>query len=178
MKNIIKRNLPLDIQYNIIDKQYIPLIDGIGTCCSNCGKLIANIATVKNSNNDTFYVGFDCLETLLINNQLLSNNDIIEYQKTKKSIPKILRFIKTINQTILNNQTINITGLLFEKPTYSTDYITFYWLADNSLTSRNNDYVKLKDVDFDFFMSTLSIVTKLNIYIDNIKIVSKNMKKF
>ena len=72
MKAIIERNLPLDVKYILTDKKYIPLADGYGCTCDNCGKLIANIATVKNTNGNSFNIGFDCLETILINNSLLS----------------------------------------------------------------------------------------------------------
>ena len=48
MKNMIQRKLPLDVLYNLIDKRYISLIDGCGCTCDNCGKLIANIATISN----------------------------------------------------------------------------------------------------------------------------------
>lgn len=151
MKTIIKRNLDLSVNYTLIDKKYIPIEQSIGAyCCDNCGKLIANIATVK-SKNGTYNIGFDCLETLLINNQLLSGLDIQEYERVKKMIPKVLRFAKTIKE--MQNK-YNITGLLFEDKSFG-DYFTFYWLVDNQETSRNNDYVKLKDMDFDFLIQTL-----------------------
>lgn len=151
MKAIIKRNLDLSVNYALIDKKYIPIEQSIGAyCCDNCGKLIANIATVK-SIDGTYNIGFDCLETLLINNQLLSGSDIQEYERVKKMIPKVLRFAKTIKEM---QSKYNITGLLFEDKSFG-DYFTFYWLVDDQETSRNNDYVKLKGMDFDFLIETL-----------------------
>jgi len=100
MKSIIKRNLPLDTHYTLIDKTYISLIDGLGCTCDNCGKLIANIATVKNDDNKTFSIGFDCLETFLINNNLLDNLSVDEYKEFKKQLPTILKHAKKISSDI------------------------------------------------------------------------------
>ena len=160
LKNIIQRNLKLDTNYTFIDKCYIPL-EYSGFCCANCGKPIANIATVKNENGETFNIGFDCLETLLLNNSLLQNSN--DFQKAKVMIPKIIRFAKTIKQTISNNS--YVTGLLFERPDYG-DYFTFYWLIGMQISSNNNDYVKLKEMEFDFLIATLkNIFPKLRILI-------------
>lgn len=168
MKYVKQRGLPLNTQYVVTDKKYIPLENGIGLCCDNCGKLIANIATVKNPDGKSFNIGFDCLETILINNHLLSATDVEEYEKVKKMIPKVLRFAKSIKETIKNNPNINITGMLFSKrPTYKTDYYPFHWLKNNELKGRDNDVVKLKEVDMDFLITTLkNIFPKLNIFIE------------
>lgn len=161
MKQIIQRALPLNTKYVLIDKKYIPLLESFGTCCDNCGKLISNIATVKNGNGNVFNIGFDCLETILINNSLLSSNDIQEYERVKKMIPKILRFAKHVKEVM---QSHSITGLKFEKRTYESDYFTFYWLHNNSLVSRDNDNVKLKEMNFSFLVETLkNIFPKLTI---------------
>lgn len=155
MKRIIERALSLTQHYKIVDKKYIPLTEGCGTFCDNCGQLIANIATVKNETGQTFTIGFDCLETLLINNALLSAVDVAEYERIKAMIPKVLRFAKKIKETIANNPHVNITGLKFDKPISLTHCFPFYWLKNNETTSRNNDYVKLKDVDLTFLIETL-----------------------
>jgi hypothetical protein len=162
MKAIIERNLPLNLTYTLIDKKYIPLVEGFGCVCANCNKLIANIATVKNSKGDVFNIGFDCLESILINNMLLSDNDIELYKYYKSMIPKIIRFSKLIKET--TDKYNSITGILFETQTYKSDYYTYYWLQNNQLTSRQNDYVKFKDIDFDFMVETIkNIFPKLTI---------------
>ena len=66
MKNIIQRALPLTDTYKIHSFAYVPLIDGIGTCCENCGKLISNIVTLENQHGKKFVVGNDCADTLTI----------------------------------------------------------------------------------------------------------------
>lgn len=164
-KQIINRALPLDVKYILTDKKYIPIEQSSGAyCCDNCGKLIANIATIKNEAGKSFNIGFDCLEKILINNNLLSSGDIAEYQKVKKALPKILRFSKYIKtQANANNR---ITGLLFESPTYQTDWVTFYWLSNGQTESRNNDNIKLKEVDFHLCIETIkNIFPNLNILI-------------
>lgn len=150
MKNIIERNLPLDRMYVIIDKKYIPL-EHSSAICDNCGRPIANIATVKDSTGKIYNVGFDCMETLLMNNQLLSQADIDDYLRIKPMIPKIIRFAKQVRE---QSKVTNVTGLRFEKP-LGGDYFPYYWLFDNATKSRCNDFVKLKGVDFKFLILTL-----------------------
>lgn len=122
------------------------------------------MATVKNTSGDTYVIGFDCLETLLINNSLLSTGDIAEYEAVKKMIPKIIRFSKTIKEQLNNH---HITGLHFEKQSYQSDYFPFYWLTHNQLTSRNNDYVKLTHMDIDFLLATLRNIFPKLLFIYN-----------
>ena len=165
MKAIIERNLSLNVKYVLIDKKYIPLENGFGTCCDNCGKLIANIATVRNEPGNVYNIGFDCLETILINNSLLSKHDVAEYEKVKKMIPKVLRFAKSLKETIqLNN---GLDGFKFERPTdYFLDsgWITYWLLKGNSKPYNSN--VKIKEMDFDFLIDTLrNIFTKHEIKI-------------
>lgn len=168
MKTIIERQLNLKLKYIIVDKKYIPIEQSAGAyCCDNCGKLIANIATVKDEHGESFDIGFDCLETILINNNLLSNGDIQEYERVKKLIPKVLRFAKQLKETLVNNSRLNITGFKFEKQTYKSDWFPFYYLKDGSLISRDNDIVKLKEMDFDFLLTTLkNIFPNLTIITD------------
>ena len=166
MKNIIQRNLSLQVQYHLIDKNYIPLENGSGICCANCNKIIANIATVKDDNGKTYDIGFDCFETLLINNSLLSTNDIQDYEKAKKMLPKILKFSKVIKEVLDHNKSINITGLLFEKSMCFEKGIYFYWLQNNKTESRDNYYYKMKEVDLDFLMKILkNIFPKFDIIV-------------
>ena len=102
MKTIIKRNLPLDVKYTVLDRKYIPIFESGGCVCDNCGKLIANIALVK-SQNGFYNIGFDCMETFLLNNSLLDGFDIDQHETIKKAIPKIIRFSKQIKETNKGN---------------------------------------------------------------------------
>ncbi len=167
MKAIIQRALPLNEMYGLIDKKYIPLDESFfGTCCDNCFKLIANIATVRSESGKVFNIGFDCLETLLINNSLLSSGDIAEYENAKTQLPKIIRASKKLSETIRNNKHLNITGLKIERPMFEGDkFHPFYWLKDNQTTSKDNDFISIKGVDFKLLIDTLkNIFPKLNIY--------------
>jgi len=165
MKQIIERRLPLDTKYILTDKKYIPLIEGCGCTCDNCGQLIANIATVRNEAGKYYNIGFDCLETFLINNSLLDAAGVQDYEKIKKMIPKILRAAKVIKETLERNKGVNITGLLFEKPLFSdSKYYSFYWLKNGESKSRDNDNLTIKDITFPFLIETLkNIFPKLQI---------------
>lgn len=178
MKTIVKRNLPLDVIYVMTDKKYVPLNDGYGCTCANCGKPIANIATVRDSEGATYDIGFDCLETILINNNLLSAGDVAQYEAVKRMIPKILRFSKHLKETIALNKaecagringvvnTNRVTGLLFERPRYKSDWFAFYWLHNDKTTSRDNSSVKFKDMEFDFLVETVkNIFPKLTVIV-------------
>ncbi len=165
MKAIIQRALPLTEKYGLVDKKYIPLVESCGTCCDNCGQLIANIATVRSESGLLFTIGFDCLETLLINNSLLSSGDIAEYEKVRMQLPKIIRASKKLAETLSNNKHINITGIKVEKPMFLNDkFYPIYWLKNNEANSRDNDYMTIKDADFDLVIDTLkNIFPKLTI---------------
>jgi hypothetical protein len=164
MKTIIQRKLPLTEHYTLIDKKYIPLTESCGIGCDNCGQLIANIATVK-TGDKVYQIGFDCLETILINNQLLSGKDIAEYEAFKKMLPKILRFAKKIKDTMRANAGItNITGIKFDKPL--SEFYPFYWLQNNQVSSRDNDFIKMKDVEL------LTVITTLKNIFPNLTFVA------
>jgi hypothetical protein len=166
MKNIVQRRLPLNVKYTVVDKKYIPINEGFGCTCDNCGKLIANIATVSNPEGSRFNIGFDCLETFLINNNLLSKIDVEEYEKVKKMIPKVLKIAKNIKETIQKNREIGvtITGIAFEPrhKQISDDWYAFDWISTQCRPY--NDVYKIKDMDFDFLLATLrNIFPSINI---------------
>lgn len=164
MKNIIQRQMPLDVNYSIVGKKYIPLIEGYGCTCDNCGKLIANIAEVRNPSGKMYNIGFDCLETFLINNNLLSKGDIEQYEEIKAAIPKILNAAKKLKELIKSNRErgIMVNGMEFNKPVPDFYCYSFNWLADGCRPY--NDYIKVNKVNFDFFMETIrSIFPSLNI---------------
>lgn len=63
-KNVIRRALPLNTTYTVKGFNYVPLIDGGGSCCDNCGKPISNLVTLQDTTGNRFVVGSDCAETL------------------------------------------------------------------------------------------------------------------
>jgi len=62
IKRVIRRNLPVNDKYVLIDSFYTSMENG--TCCDNCNKIIANIAVIKNDADKIYHVGLDCAETL------------------------------------------------------------------------------------------------------------------
>jgi len=163
MKNITQRRLPLNVTYTLINKQYVSILDGYGCSCDNCGKLIANIATI-NSNGKSYNIGFDCLDTILLNNAVLSQIDIQDYQAYKVALNKVMKLIKRIKEVLKTNT--SVSGIRFEKCTYKTDYHTFYWVHGSSNISRDNDNEKIKGVTTEVVYNIISSYFKnLNITI-------------
>jgi len=98
-KKIIQRNLPLTDNYTLLSVTH-------GTeanCCANCGKLITNIATIKNQNNQIMFVGLDCAETLT-GIAKTEKFEMLKYQFNKVS--KFLSFAKDGIVTNYHNFTI------------------------------------------------------------------------
>jgi hypothetical protein len=64
-KKVVRRNLPINDTYRIIESYYTGGMEsGDMECCENCNKLIANVAVVENSSKKSFHVGLDCAGTL------------------------------------------------------------------------------------------------------------------
>ena len=102
MKAIIQRNLDLSKVYELAGVSYQSIEDGGGHSCDNCGKIITNIAQLK-CEGKSYYVGLDCMDTLLEQSQnVLSWDDQFKYnwvykaaiQKAKSLRAKILKGVK------------------------------------------------------------------------------------
>lgn len=79
------KNLPTG-KYSLIGSTYVSLIDGEGTCCANCGRLIAELVTVKNEDqNRHFIIGKDCAKSLLAE---------VDYNKCENAIKSAKRLIE------------------------------------------------------------------------------------
>lgn len=165
-KQIIQRNLDLTDTYNLIDKNYIPIIDGGGTICQDCGRLISHIALVKGvKQNKHFNVGFDCLTKLLANNTLICNFNAEQLKKYKGQINKVIRFTKELYDII--DQNPNIEGFYFEPQSYKSDWFTYYILRYKGDKGYNMS-VKIKDIDYEFLHKTVANIIKTkNIYHGN-----------
>lgn len=59
----MRYNLALNENYTIVDSFYTGGIDNPCTC-DNCGRLITNVAKIKDSKGSIFDVGLDCASTL------------------------------------------------------------------------------------------------------------------
>lgn len=62
-KSIIQRNLPTDVEYELIESYYMSMENGGGEICQNCGRFITNVAIVQ-SKYGSFHIGMDCAATL------------------------------------------------------------------------------------------------------------------
>lgn len=62
MKNLIRRNLPINENYKLIDSFYTGTDNGI--FCENCGKYITNVGVIETDNKKAYHVGIDCAKTL------------------------------------------------------------------------------------------------------------------
>lgn len=97
-KNIIQRNLDLSKRYFFVSSKYIPLIDSNGCKCDNCNKLISNIVTIKDKDNNFYNVGSDCADTLQsLKEDLNYFNNRDSFAEGKAVRAKIQRYIKNQN---------------------------------------------------------------------------------
>lgn len=165
MKTIIERKLSLQQKYILIDTKYISLIDGFGCACDNCGKLIANIATVQGQTTGKNYsIGFDCLETFLINNQLLDGKSIEQYNNVVKCLPKVKKIRETIKEFLSKNPFL--TKVKIEVVSYLPNWITFnYYQQDGK--QRWNDNTKYKTMDFETLMASLKTIKNVEFELIN-----------
>lgn len=83
-KNIIQRALPLNVKYFLVSTTYKSLEDGGGCGCDNCGKLITNVAHIRNEYGKMYAIGLDCLDTILENTNLLDSESYFKYQHSDK----------------------------------------------------------------------------------------------
>ena len=97
-KKVMQRNLSLTENYTFVSAKYISILDGGGCTCDNCGKLISNIVTIKDGNNNFYNVGSDCAETLqsLQNDfNYFQNKDC--FNEGKQIRAKVQKYIKKQN---------------------------------------------------------------------------------
>jgi hypothetical protein len=153
-KRIIQRNLPLTQVYILLATNYVALEDSFGTCCDNCGKLIANMATVKGmQDNKAYTIGLDCLETFLLNNQLLEGKSIEQFQTVKKALPKVVSIRKEVKDFLNRNPFID--SVVIED---TWGYVTLNYFQQGK--QRWNDGYKYKTMDFELLLLSLQSANK------------------
>jgi len=97
----MKQNIPQG-QYTLISSTYISILDGGGTICENCGRVIANIVTVKHEGGKCYCIGQDCAKTLF-NKQTNGEIDkVIKYEKRRYE--KISQLKKYGTEYVLNDK--------------------------------------------------------------------------
>jgi hypothetical protein len=171
MKKIVQRNLPLDVKYVLTGKKYIPIEQSAGAyCCNDCGKLIANIATVKNDNNESYDIGFDCLEKLLINNMLMDGKSIEEFYHFKKHINSYIKKSNEIKEIIKSHNAASLTKIVnieFDISDFmywskfgKSSYLTFYYIYQSGKKYNSNIKVS-NDINIDDFIYTFETINNL-----------------
>lgn len=99
-KKLIERNLKFTDKYVYMSTKRGSLIDGDGTCCDNCGKLISNIChVVRCSDKKHFYIGTDCAETLSKAKALFNNGQQSDFYVDMYSLSIVNRFVTQFNKT-------------------------------------------------------------------------------
>ena len=113
----MKQNIPSGI-YTKISVNYIPLIDGCGIGCDNCGRPIANIVTVKHEYGKTYTIGQDCAKTIFSKQESESiAREIKGVKRTKERAEEMARqkikidalneLLRVTREAGLTNENIN-----------------------------------------------------------------------
>lgn len=153
MKQIIERNIRLNVCYNLIETKYVSLIESYGCACDNCGKLIANIATIKSEMDGNIYnIGFDCLDTILLNNQILRGEDLENYKAGKKCMAKVMKIKTEIMDFLNRNSFISKVELITE--TFLPGWLTLHYYNSAGVL-RWNDGIRIKEMHFPTLLATL-----------------------
>lgn len=73
------QSIPLG-KYEHIKSVYIPLADGFGCTCDNCGRLIANMVTVQHESGKYYTIGQDCAKTIMSKDDNAIIDETMKYQ--------------------------------------------------------------------------------------------------
>lgn len=84
-------SLPLNQKYTLLSSKYTGGLENGAGFCSNCGRVITNIATIKSEKGDVYDVGMDCMKTLtsLFDNPLDVYNATMDFVELKRLQNKI-----------------------------------------------------------------------------------------
>lgn len=141
-KQIIQRALPLNVKYFLVGTTYQSIEDGGGCSCDNCGKLITNVATIRNESGNSYAIGLDCLDTILENTKLLDNESYFKYQYSDK--PAIAK-AKSLRAKILKNlkKDASFKAKLYDPA--DKDYFGFSFSVTKIKNYRYNEVTKELD---------------------------------
>lgn len=102
IKNVIRRNLPINKTYKIIDSYYTGGIESGASVCANCGKVITNVATIESEDGEKYDVGLDCAETLSgIGNTSGFNQIVADFNESKAIRSKVNTALKKNPEAII-----------------------------------------------------------------------------
>lgn len=100
--------LAIDTKYTLVSMYYGSLADN-SAICENCGKLIANMADIKNEAGKTFTVGQDCCEELL----KTTSNDFWEFKQKQKEYNKKRTLVRKYAKAIKEDMADIHDGFLY-----------------------------------------------------------------
>ena len=115
-KKVIRRNLPINKEYKLVDSFYTGGITDNPMSCQNCGRIIANVAVIEDEDGKKYDVGMDCAETL---SQIKSSsefniaqNDFAEANairtKIKNALKKYPDAVLTVENTYYGTVNIHV----------------------------------------------------------------------
>lgn len=153
-KRIIRRNLPINDKYVLIDSFYAGMENG--TCCDNCNKIIANIAVIKNNDNDVFHVGMDCAATLTQLTGLFAAE--MQFAEAKGIRAKVNKAKKDGKQITFENTyfgeikvSANEVGIVWLKREFMQKYLPDYFA--NISNPDKNTFEAIPEIAFNTFTS-------------------------
>lgn len=145
-KRVVRRNLPINDKYTLIDSFYSSMENGC--CCDNCNKVIANIAVIKNADNKIFNVGLDCAETLTnLNGLYTAQMQFAEAKGIRAKINKANKEnrIVTFENNVLGNILVSFSGTcsLWLNKEFVSKYLPDYF--DKIVNPEKNDYTAIPE---------------------------------
>lgn len=161
VKKVIKRNLPINVTYKLIDSYYTGGITDNPDFCENCGRPIANVAIIEDENHKTYHVGMDCAETLAsIKNSLefaAADNDFKEATGIRTKIKNTLKKKPTAVINVTNTPSGKIS---IEIRDTVGAYLGSFYLDKNFVFKYLPDYAqKIKNPDKNSFTANWNAET-------------------
>lgn len=146
---VVRRNLPINDKYTLIDSFYSSMENG--NCCDNCNKIIANIAVIKNADNKIYNVGLDCAETLTRLDGLY--NAQMQFAESKGIRAKINKAIKenrtvTFENNVLGNILVSFSGTcsLWLNKDFVIKYLPDYFAK--VINPDKNNYTAIPEIEY------------------------------
>lgn len=149
IKKVIRRNLPINDKYVLINSFYLGIENGV--FCDNCNKNISNIAVIKNTENKVYNVGLDCAETLThLDGLFLAKADFDEAKGIRAKINKAKKEGSKIifKNTCLSNIKVssNDNTILWLDREFMKKYLPDYFL--NIENPEKNEYQAIPETTF------------------------------
>ncbi len=101
-KKVIRRNLPINKEYKLIDSFYTGGLGENPMICENCGRPIANVAVIEDNDGKTYDVGMDCAETLS------SIKNSFEFMGTQNDFKEATAIRNKVRKAVKEGSTIEV----------------------------------------------------------------------